>query len=101
MKYILFLNSPTSGGKGLMKLPSFVNMSVVSNQWVRSWPKFNPLMSFFTIKTVQYSFLYDSTKTACLGTIWFFSYDLKKFSANKIAISMEGTNRSLSFFAWR
>ena len=57
MKYILFLNSPTSGGKGLMKLPSFVNMSVVSNQWVRSWPKFNPLMSFFYHKNgaVQFS----------------------------------------------
>ena len=77
MKYILFLNSPTSGGKGLVKLPSYVNLSVVSNQWVRFWPKFNPLMSFFTIKIVQYSFLYDSTKTACLGKIWFSSYGLK------------------------
>ena len=77
MKYILFLNSPTSGGKGLVKLPSYVNLSVVSNQWVRFCPKFNPLMSFFTIKIVQYSFLYDSTKTACLGKIWFSSYDLK------------------------
>ena len=87
MKYILFLNSPTSGGKGLVKLPSYVNLSVVSYQWARFWPKFNPLMSFFYHKngTIQFSLWfyknYMSRKNLVLQ-LW-----PKKFSANKIAIS--------------
>ena len=35
-------------------------------------------MSFFTLKMVHNSVLYDSAKTACLGKIWFFSYGLKR-----------------------
>ena len=38
---------------------------------------FNLVMSFFTLKMVHNSVLYDSAKTACTGKIYIFRYGLK------------------------
>ena len=62
--------------------------------------KFNPLMSFLTLRMMHNIILYDSAKTLCVGKIWFFSCGLKCSQPIRLQYSLitnvSGGNQSIS-----